>query len=241
MRIGPTEVPEFGMPRTGLSRRQRAAKRLFDLTASLVLLLVLGPAILLLAAAVRLTSRGPAFFRQSRIGLHGQPFLIRKLRTMSHAHGDANVVTAAGDARVTPFGRLLRRAKLDEWPQLWNIVKGEMSFVGPRPDVPGYADRLEGEDRRVLELRPGITGPATLYFRHEEAILAAQKDPTRYNDEVVYPAKVRMNLEYMRRWTFARDIGFLLITAVPASNRRLRLIPDPAEPVAGGEQKREDE
>jgi lipopolysaccharide/colanic/teichoic acid biosynthesis glycosyltransferase len=149
-------------------------------------------------------------------------------------------VTVAGDPRVTAFGRYLRRAKLDELPQLWNVIKGDMSLVGPRPDVPGYADRLTGPAAALLELRPGVTGPATLYLRDEERLLAAAPDPQTYNDAVLYPLKVRMDLAYLADWTLVRDLGYLAVTAVPGLDRILRVIPagtdvpDPSAPIDEG-------
>jgi len=172
-------------------------KRTFDFFASLAGLVLLSPVMLAVAVAVRLTSPGPVLYIQTRVGRHGQLFRCAKFRTMrvgADVHGS---VTTAADARVTRVGRFLRRWKLDELPQLWNVLAGTMSFVGPRPDVPGYADRLKGNDRRVLELRPGITGPATLLFRDEERLLALAKDPKAFNDAVIYPEKIRINLEYL--------------------------------------------
>jgi lipopolysaccharide/colanic/teichoic acid biosynthesis glycosyltransferase len=130
-------------------------------------------------------------------------------------------ITVAGDNRTTPVGHWLRRSKLDELPQLWNVLRGEMSFVGPRPDVPGYLDRLRGEAKAIWELRPGITGPATLLFRREEELLASIKDYSRFNDEVIYPEKVRLNLNYMHQCSFALDLGYLLATVAPGLARLL--------------------
>ena len=187
-------------------------KRLFDITASLFGLLVLWPLLLAVAAAVRVKMPdGPVLFRQKRVGQYGRLFTLVKFRTMTANHG-GSCVSVAGDRRITPLGAFLRRRKLDELPELWNVLRGDMSFVGPRPDVPGYADRLQGEERRILELRPGITGPATLKYRNEEALLAAQPDAQRYNDEIIYPDKVRINLEYLKNRTFAGDIRIILQT-----------------------------
>ena len=154
-----------------MTPRQRALKRSLDVAASLAGLLVLLVPGVLIALVIRLSSPGPVFFVQMRVGRHGRPFRCVKFRTMRLGADAAGPVTAAGDSRVTPVGRVLRRYKLDEWPQIWNVLLGHMSLVGPRPDVPGYADRLEGDARRLLELRPGITCPTTLYFRDEEALL----------------------------------------------------------------------
>ena len=209
----------------GLSGRQRTLKRTFDLLLAGLGLILASPLLVCLAAGVRLTSAGPALFRQTRTGRRGRPFTICKLRTMVAAPAPGSPITTARDPRITPFGHWLRRAKLDEIPQLWNILKGDMSFVGPRPDVPGYADALQGAERRLLELRPGLTGPATLAFRDEEQLLAGQNDPALYNDAVIYPAKVRLNLAYMDAWSFGRDLGYLLVTVWPGSDRWLHLVP----------------
>ena len=187
-------------------------KRLFDITASLFGLLVLWPLLLVVAVAVRIgMPDGPVLFRQKRVGQYGKLFTLVKFRTMTVNHG-GSCVSVAGDSRITPLGAFLRRRKLDELPELWNVLRGDMSFVGPRPDVPGYADRLQGEERRILELRPGITGPATLKYRNEEDLLATQTDAQRYNDEIIYPEKVRINLEYLKNRSFAGDIRIILQT-----------------------------
>ncbi|HRT04337.1 MAG TPA: sugar transferase [Kiritimatiellia bacterium] len=196
-------------------------KRLFDVAAALAGLIVLSPLMLVLAVLVRATTPGPALFIQERVGRNGRVFRCAKFRTMGAGAQAQGTVTTAADARVTPLGRFLRRWKLDELPQLWNVLAGRMSFVGPRPDVPGYADRLQGDDRRILELRPGITGPATLLFRDEERLLALAKNPQAFNDAVVYPEKVRLNREYLETGNFWRDLGYVLATVWPGLTRRL--------------------
>ena len=196
-------------------------KRLFDFIAALAGLVVLSPLMLVLAVLVRATSPGPALFIQERVGRHGRVFRCAKFRTMGTGAQAQGTVTTAADARVTPLGRWLRRWKLDELPQLWNVLAGRMSFVGPRPDVPGYADRLQGDDRRILELRPGITGLATLLFRDEERLLALAKNPQAFNDAVVYPEKVRLNREYLETGSFWRDLGYVFATVWPGLTRRL--------------------
>lgn len=123
-----------------------------------------------------------------------------------------NTVTVGNDPRITPIGRLLRKFKLDELPQLFNVVLGDMSLVGPRPDVSGYADRLVGDEREILELRPGITGPATIKYKYEELLLAQQDSPHDYNDEVIYPDKVRINLDYLRNYSLTTDISYIMMT-----------------------------
>lgn len=188
------------------------AKRIFDFTAALAGLLLTGPLLAATAVAVKAeTPDAPVLFRQRRVGRCGRIFTLVKFRTM-RADCGGSTVSIAGDSRITPLGAFLRRHKIDELPELWNVLKGDMSFVGPRPDVEGYADRLHGDDRRILELRPGITGPATLKYRREEEILAAQPDPQRYNDEVIWPDKVRINLEYLESRTFAGDLKIILQT-----------------------------
>jgi lipopolysaccharide/colanic/teichoic acid biosynthesis glycosyltransferase len=184
--------------------RQKVVKRVFDIALAATGLAISWPIILVAALAARRDTGASGIFSQQRIGRHGRPFTIRKIRTMRATGGSH--VTTAGDHRITPLGKVLRRTKIDELPQLWNVLKGDMSFVGPRPDVPGYADRLAGEDRRVLDLRPGITGPATLKYRDEETILAAQADPVAYNDEVIWPDKLAINRAYQDNWSLAGDL-----------------------------------
>ena len=177
----------------------------------------------LISILIKTNSPGPIFFKQHRVGRHGHLFRCIKFRTMHPESEKQGTVTAAGDNRITPIGRFLRKFKLDEIPQLWNVLTGNMSFVGPRPDVPGYADRLQGDNRRILELYPGITGPATLKFRDEETLLAQVPDPQRYNDEIIFPEKVRMNLEYLNHWSFGKDIGYILMTVMPGLARKAGL------------------
>ena len=201
---------------------RRIAKRSFDFVAALAGLVLLSPLMVVVAGLVRATSPGPALFIQDRVGRHGKIFRCAKFRTMCAGAQAQGTITTATDARVTPLGRFLRRWKLDELPQLWNVLTGRMSFVGPRPDVPGYADRLQGDDRRVLELAPGITGPATLLFRDEERLLALARDPQAFNDAVVYPEKLRLNLAYLESANFWRDLGYIVATVWPALTRRLK-------------------
>ncbi len=187
-------------------------KNVFDYTASFLGLLLLSPLLGLVALLIRLKMpAGPVIFRQQRVGRNGHLFTMYKFRTMTVGHG-GSTVSVAGESRITPLGAKLRKYKLDELPELWNVLKGDMSFVGPRPDVPGYADRLQGADREVLSLKPGITGPASLKYRNEEELLALQDDPQRYNDEVIFPDKVRINREYMRHWSFGLDMKIIVYT-----------------------------
>ena len=188
------------------------AKFLFDRISALLGLVFLSPVLLVVALLIRFKMPdGPAFFRQERIGRFGKPFRLVKFRSMA-GNQTGETVTVAGDPRITPLGAKLRRFKLDELPELWNVLIGDMSFVGPRPDVPGYADALTGDDREILLLRPGITGPATLKYRNEEELLASVEDPKRYNDEVIFPDKVRINRYYLHHPSFLMDIRMILAT-----------------------------
>ena len=189
-------------------------KYLFDKTASFIGLLLLWPVLLVVALLIKVKMPGgPVMFTQQRVGRHGKVFSIYKFRTMTVGHGGSSV-SVKGESRITALGVHLRRWKLDELPELWNVLKGDMSFVGPRPDVPGYADQLQGDDRRMLELRPGITGPATLKYRNEEELLASVDDPIRYNDKVIFPDKVRLNLYYLDHYSFLKDLQMIVCTVL---------------------------
>lgn len=203
-------------------------KWIFDRVVALIGLLVLWPVLLIVALLVKLKMPGgPAFFVQKRVGKDGKLFNCHKFRTMTMKH-NGSTVSVAGDSRITPFGAVLRHYKLDELPGLWDVLIGNMSFVGPRPDVPGYADALTGEDREVLKLRPGITGPATLKYRLEDEMISeyvAQKQTegderpmqeiaTEYNDKVIYPDKVRINRYYLHHYSFIKDIEMILCTVL---------------------------
>lgn len=187
-------------------------KRIFDLFFSSFFLIILFPIFLLISLLVKLSSKGPVFFIQKRIGRYGQHFNMIKFRSMLDKLEDKNSVTCIGDYRITKFGKFLRKYKLDELPELVNVIIGDMSLVGPRPDVPGYADKLNNEDRLILNLRPGITGPATLKYSNEEKILSLQKNPTKYNDEVIYPDKVKINLDYYYNNSIWLDIKIIFAT-----------------------------
>lgn len=215
-------------------------KYLFDRLVSLIGLLFLWPLLIILAILIRVKMPGgPAFFTQKRVGKGGKLFTMYKFRSMTVSHGGSSV-SVAGESRITPLGAVLRKYKLDELPELWNVLIGDMSFVGPRPDVPGYADNLEGEDRLILNLRPGITGPASLKYRDEEEQIATfvheinaqqaellSKYPEVdfssmsdemiaiwYNDNVIYPDKVRINLNYYRHNTLIGDLKYILETVL---------------------------
>ncbi len=189
-------------------------KFLFDRIVSLFGLLVLWPVLLFVALIIRIKMPGgPVFFTQKRVGKDGKLFTMYKFRSMTVGHSGSSV-SVAGESRITPIGAKLRKYKLDELPELWNVLIGDMSFVGPRPDVPGYADMLQGKDRDVLQLRPGITGPASLKYRNEEELLATVDDPKKYNDEVIFPDKVRINLYYLNHYSFLRDIQIIFCTVL---------------------------
>lgn len=200
----------------GLDPLQRLVKRSFDLAVSTLLLTVTFGLIVVVILLASIDTRSFGIFSQRRVGLHGRTFRVYKIRTMRTGDLAGSTVTIKGDPRVTRLGRFLRRYKIDELPQLFNVVRGEMSFVGPRPDVPGYADSLEGEDRIILSVRPGITGPATLRFRDEESELAEQPDPEAYNREVIWKEKVRLNRRYVEEYSLTADLRIILATLVPA-------------------------
>ena len=203
-------------------------KWLFDRLASLCGLLIIWPLIIVVAIMVKVKMPGgPAFFCQERVGKDGKIFTCHKFRTMTMNHSGSSV-SVAGDSRITPFGAILRHYKIDEMPELWDVLIGNMSFVGPRPDVPGYADQLQGDDRVVLKLRPGITGPATLKYRLEDEMISAYVaerqatgDPrdsltiaVEYNDTVIYPDKVRLNKYYCEHYSFCKDIEMIFATVL---------------------------
>ena len=191
----------------------KTIKYIFDRIMALLGLLFLWPVLLVVAILIKIQMPGPVFFVQQRVGKDGKLFACHKFRSMSVGHGGSSI-SVAGEARITPLGAKLRRYKLDELPELWDVLIGNMSFVGPRPDVPGYADKLQGEDRIILSLRPGITGPATLKYRNEEELLATVADPIKYNDEVIYPDKVRINRYYAEHYSFVDDIRMIFCTVL---------------------------
>jgi lipopolysaccharide/colanic/teichoic acid biosynthesis glycosyltransferase len=186
-------------------------RRLLDLTSGLLLLALAAPLMGLIALAVRLHDRGPVFYRQLRVGRHGKLFTILKFRSMRMNNAGSSI-TSSGDDRITPVGRLLRRYKLDELPQMRNVVRGDMSMIGPRPEVPKFVDESDPVWRAVHRVRPGITDLATLVYRDEEQVLARYADPERGYRETVLPAKLKLNLEYLERRTAARDLKLLALT-----------------------------
>ena len=212
-------------------------KWLFDKLISLIGLISLSPLLLIVALLIKWKMPGPILFCQQRVGRYGRIFTVYKFRTMTvkaeasvaSRNSEATSIASQEQSRITPLGEKLRRYKLDELPELWNVLKGDMSFVGPRPDVPGYADQLQGEDREVLLLRPGITGPASLKYRNEEDILEAvdealQKERSglpmgittvqEYNDNVIYPDKVLLNRYYLHHYSFIKDIKMIVCTVL---------------------------
>lgn len=202
-----------------------ALKWIFDRVMALIGLLVLWPVFIIVAILIKCKMPGPVMFVQQRVGKGGRLFKCHKFRTMTVKH-NGSTVSVAGDSRITPLGATLRHYKLDELPGLWDVLIGKMSLVGPRPDVPGYADQLTGEDREVLQLRPGITGPATMKYRLEDEMISEyvakrqaagdtrpmQEIAVEYNDNVIYPDKVRLNRYYLHHYSFAKDIQMLTCT-----------------------------
>lgn len=188
-------------------------KRFFEFSVSFVGLLFFSWLIFLCWFVATIDTKSNGFFFQKRVGLHGKTFNIIKIKTMRPVAGYSTTITQTFDPRITRCGAFFRRTKLDELPQLLNVFVGNMSFVGPRPDVPGYADKLDPQVKSILlSVRPGITGPASLAYRNEEQLLAVQSDPKRYNDEVIYPDKVRINLDYVAHWRFRTDILYIFQT-----------------------------
>ena len=203
-------------------------KFLFDRVVSFIGLLLLWPLLIVMAILIKIKmTGGPAFFTQKRVGKNGKLFTCHKFRSMTVKHS-GSTVSVAGDSRITPLGATLRHYKIDELPGLWDVMIGNMSFVGPRPDVPGYADRLEGDNRIVLKLRPGITGPATLKYRLEDEMISeyvaqkqkegdirtAQEIAEEFNDRVIYPDKVRINKYYYEHYSFIKDIQMIFCTVL---------------------------
>jgi lipopolysaccharide/colanic/teichoic acid biosynthesis glycosyltransferase len=193
-----------------MSKKDKLIKRIFDFSLALIGLLITWPIILLAWIIASIETKSNGFFLQKRVGENGKLFTIIKIKTMYPNNGIS--ITTANDNRITKSGKFFRKYKIDELPQLINILKGDMSFVGPRPDVPGYADKLEGEDRIILSVKPGITGPATLKYKNEEEILANVNDPVKYNNEVIWPNKVKINKEYIKNWSIKKDIKYIIKT-----------------------------
>jgi len=192
---------------------RRYGKRILDSGAAMIGLVLLLPLLLFIALLVKATSKGPVFYRQERVGRDGKMFLIVKFRSMYHNDGTNGLaLTCKGDPRITSVGRYLRCLKFDELPQLWNVLRGEMSLVGPRPEVPNYVQYYSPAQRQVLSVRPGVTDPASIAYRREEELLDGQPDPDRYYREVILPQKLSMNLEYLNHMTLCNDLVLLLRT-----------------------------
>ena len=192
-----------------LKSHQVFFKRLLDIFLSILGLILSFPVLGILWIIAAINTHSFGLLAQKRIGKGGKPFLLFKLKTMRDDEEASTFITTATDKRITNFGRFLRKTKLDELPQLWNVLIGKMSLVGPRPDVAGYADQLRGEDRIILSVRPGITGPASLAFRDEEELLAKQENPQQYNDKVIWPEKVRINKAYIKNYSLRKDIQII--------------------------------
>ncbi len=194
-------------------------KRAFDVVAAMGALTLTLPLMAIVAAAIKGSTRGPVLFRQQRVGRNGTLFEILKFRTMYDRKQNPGLgITRGGDSRITPLGRFLRKSKLDELPQLFNVLRGEMSLVGPRPDLPEYCSTLSAEQRLIFKLQPGVTGWATLRFRDEEELLASvpEEQLASYYVDTVFPEKVRLALEYAKRATFWSDLGIVLRTSIGA-------------------------
>jgi lipopolysaccharide/colanic/teichoic acid biosynthesis glycosyltransferase len=189
-----------------LTNRQQFLKRVFDVVVSFFCLLLFIIPIVFLIIVARFETGLPGLFVQKRVGKNGKYFYMFKIRTLKE---NKNHTLEELTSHTTYFGKLLRKSKLDELPQLINVLKGDMSFVGPRPDIPGYADALAGNDRIILSVRPGITGPATIKYKNEEKILLEQSSPQHYNDAVIWPDKVKINKDYVENWSFLKDLKYI--------------------------------
>lgn len=194
-----------------LTKKQEIAKRTFDIVLVLICIIIFILPTVLLVILASFSTRSFGVFSQKRVGKSAKLFTLYKIKSM-RKNVAAHHVTTANDMRVTKFGKFLRSSKLDELPQLYNVLIGDMSFVGPRPDVEGYADELKGENIIVLSVKPAITGPATIKFANEEIILAKQENPLEYNDTVLWPQKVAINKEYIKNWSLTKDIGCIFKT-----------------------------
>ena len=187
-------------------------KRSFDLLFSIIGIIMTAWIILIAFIIASIDTRSNGFFIQERVGKNGKLIKVIKIKTMKYKEKDSSTITTSRDSRITRSGRFFRKTKIDELPQLLNVLKGDMSFVGPRPDVPGYADKLTGEDRIILTIRPGITGPASIKYKNEEQILANVDNPEWHNVHVLFPDKVKLNKEYVRNYSFMKDINYIIKT-----------------------------
>lgn len=206
-----------------MTKKQTVTKRIFDIVLSLVAVVSLGWLIVIAVIIATFDTGKFGLFTQRRIGRYGKDFSVFKIRTMRDS-GSSSVITTSSDDRITRIGRIFRATKIDELPQIVNVLIGDMSLVGPRPDVEGYWDRLTGDARRVLELRPGLTGPATVVFMDEEQLLDEQDDPVEFNDNVLFPKKVRLNIEYYDSYTMLKDIQCIAVTVRAVGRRFAKLL-----------------
>ncbi len=197
-----------------IQKRGLYTKRMFDVVLAATAIVMTLPIMCIAWMVASVETRSNGLFMQERVGKDGKIFKILKIKTMNPSANNHSTVTTSRDSRITKSGAFFRKTKIDELPQLFNVLIGEMSFVGPRPDVPGFADRLQGEDRIILSVRPGITGPASLKYRNEEALLAKEEDPEHYNREVLWPDKVAINKAYVEHWSFKQDMVYLIKTII---------------------------
>ena len=195
-----------------MSKFDSLIKRIFDFILSLIGLIFTWPIILIAWIVATIETKSNGLFIQKRVGKDGKLFNVYKIKTMKQIPNINTTITTKNDMRITKSGAFFRKYKIDELPQLLNVLLGDMSFVGPRPDVPGYADKLEGDDRIVLSIRPGITGPATIKYKNEEDILANVDNPIEYNDKIIWPDKVKINKEYIKNWSLKKDIEYIIKT-----------------------------
>ncbi len=198
--------------RSGLSLHQKIIKRSFDILFSTIGLIVAFPIIFLSWFIATIETKSNGIFFQKRIGQHGKTFYLFKIKTMNDDKNNKIKITVSNDPRITQSGIIFRKYKIDELPQLFNVLIGDMSFVGPRPDVEGYADKLSPEDKIILSIKPGITGPASIKYSNEEEILAKVDNPKIYNDEIIWPDKVTINIDYINRYSFFKDIRYIFET-----------------------------
>lgn len=197
-----------------MNTSQIVVKGVFDLLLVLLGLILVVPIITLAWIIASIETKSNGFYLQKRVGKNGRLFTLVKIKTMKPVLGVNTNVTQKNDVRITKSGAFFRKTKIDELPQLWNVLIGQMSFVGPRPDVPGYADRLVNDDRIVLSIRPGITGPSSLKYKNEEELLSKQSNPEKYNDEVIWPDKTKINIEYINNWSLMKDIHYIFLTVL---------------------------
>ena len=197
-----------------MKKLDQIIKNTFDFFLSFSGLIVLSPIIFLtwLVSAIETNSNG--FYFQRRVGKNGKLFFLVKIKTMREVKGISTSITKMSDVRITKSGSFFRKTKLDELPQLWNVLIGQMSFVGPRPDILGYADQLTGEEKIIISIRPGITGPASIKYKNEELTLSKYDDFKKYNDEIIWPDKVKINCDYVKNWSFWRDMYYIYLTIV---------------------------